>query len=501
LMILLADLLLITLISFSNSPENSLNELSRFIPWLSTIATILAITLTYTVWKSLLDPLLRLCNWADLMRGVHLNATVEIGESSDFYELGNDINMLGRMINQLSRETEVQLQKHTDYISRESQSLTILYEVASSINVSRTIRELFQKSLDSLCRNLHARVGVIRQKMDSKKLEVIATFGDFNKPFIDNVNNLLPFRAGSGQSFYSPEKLSSLMILDPDKAGDDDMFQVISIPMLYRDNPLGVINLFFSQSLSSDPENYKELLHSIGQHLGNAVEKFRLAEDESQLLVMQERTRLSHELHDSLAQTMASLRIQVRILDEIFHSNDEPAIWDQMERVENIIEQANNQLRELIAHFRIPMNKLGLISSIRESIQQFREDTDIQIYFQNEWATQELPATIELQVLRIVQECLANIRKHSEARSVRVLLRAFRVGGGHYVLIEDDGIGFDESKIESVGGEHLGLGILRDRAEQINGEIIIDSEPDEGTRVNLQFIYPQIEVDLTQRQN
>ena len=501
LIILLAVLLLIVFVSFSSSSGDSLNGLSSYLPWLSIVAALLAITLSYTVWKSLLDPLLRLCNWADLMRGVHLDATVEIDDSSDFFELGKDINMLGRMIKQLSRETEVQLQKHTDYISRESQSLAILYEVASSVNVSRSISELFQKSLDSLCQNLHARVGVIRQIMDSKKLEVIATFGDFNRPFIDNVNNLLPFRASSGQSFYSPEKLSSLIILDPDKAGDDDMFQVISVPMLYRDRPLGVINLFFSQSLSTDPDNYQELLLSIGQHLGTAVEKFRLDEDESQLLVMQERTRLSHELHDSLAQTMASLRIQVRILDEIFHSNDEPAIWDQMERVEYTIEQANNQLRELIAHFRIPMNKHGLISSIQETIEQIREETDIQIYLQNEWTSQELPANIELQVLRIVQECLANIRKHSQARSVRVLLRAFRVGGGHYILIEDDGVGFDESKIESVGGEHLGLGILRDRAEQINGDISIDSEPGEGTRITLQFVYPQIQAGLTKQEN
>ena len=89
-----------------------------------------------------------------------------------------------------------------------------------------------------------------------------------------------------------------------------------------------------------------------------------------------------------------------------------------------------------------------------------------------------------------MQECLANIRKHSQARSARILLRAFRIGGEHHILIEDDGIGFDESIIEPVGGEHLGLSILRDRAEQINGDITIDSEPGDGTRVTLQFIYP-----------
>jgi two-component system nitrate/nitrite sensor histidine kinase NarX len=207
---------------------------------------------------------------------------------------------------------------------------------------------------------------------------------------------------------------------------------------------------------------------------------------------MQERTQFSHELHDSLAQTMASLRIQVRILDEVIHSNDERGIWDQLERVENTIEHTNEQLRELIAHFRIPMDTRGLISSIKEEVQRAREETDIYFYFQNEWSEHELPANIELQVLRIVQECIANIRKHSQAHSVRVLLRADHSSDIYSVLIEDDGVGFDETEVEPVGGEHLGLGILRDRARQINGDITIDSDPGEGTRITLQFVYPEL---------
>jgi len=336
---------------------------------------------------------------------------------------------------------------------------------------------------------------VIRQITESDNLEVIAIYGNVNKLFLDNVNNLLPYRASMGQSLRSPENLSSLIILDPGETENDDRFQVVSVPMLYRDRPLGVINLFFPDSEGTDLDNYNELLVSIGQHLGTAVDRFRLDEDESQLLLIQERTRLSHELHDSLAQTMASLRIQVRILDEIFQAGDEPGVWGQLERVEYTIELANNELRELIAHFRIPMNKRGLISSIEESIQHVHRETDIQVYFQNEWTSQELPANIELQVLRIVQECLVNIRKHSQASSVRVILRTLRAGGRYYVLIEDDGIGFDETRTEPVGGQHLGLSILRDRAEQINGEITIDSEPDDGTRVTLQFAYPDTRQD------
>jgi two-component system nitrate/nitrite sensor histidine kinase NarX len=260
---------------------------------------------------------------------------------------------------------------------------------------------------------------------------------------------------------------------------------VLSILLQYRENVLGAIHLFFPDDSALDLEDYSDLLISIGQHLGSAVEKFRLLEEESELLVMQERTRISHELHDSLAQTIASLRIQIRVIDETFHSDDEKAIWHQMERIEYTIDQANTQLRELIAHFRVPMEEQGLLASIEETIRRSQEDANIPIYFQNEWPEQEFSPEVELNVLRIVQECLANIRKHSQAEVVRVLL-IYR-DGYNILIIEDDGIGFEESSIVSEGGRHLGLNILRDRAREIGAEIDIESEPGDGTRIHLQF--------------
>ena len=243
--------------------------------------------------------------------------------------------------------------------------------------------------------------------------------------------------------------------------------------------------MFFAEQSSVELEAYSELLLSIGQHLGSAVEKFRLLEEESELLIIQERTRLSHELHDSLAQTIASLRIQIRVIDETFHSNDEKSIWHQMERIEYTIDQANTQLRELIAHFRVPINEQGLVPSIEETVRRTQEEMGIPVYFQNEWPEQELTPEVELNVLRIVQECLVNIRKHSQAEVVRVLL-SYR-NDTNFVLIEDDGIGFDESSIVSEGGLHLGLNILRDRAREIGADLQIESEPGDGTRINLQF--------------
>jgi two-component system nitrate/nitrite sensor histidine kinase NarX len=482
-------LLLLNLIGVVKPDSPLAISLQDYVVWMHTLEIVLLLLLFWEIWRELLQPLLRLCDWADLMRGVNFDAQVELSGDSDFSELARDINMLGNMINQLSRDTETQLQKHTDYISRESRSLAILYDVASSINAARDLNELFEKSLESLCKNLNASAGIIRQFIGKNKRDIVASHGDINHTFLSSADHFLSIDYPSSDikldRIYRIDSLDHETVFGLGGTHRQDKVRVLSILLQYREGILGAIHLFFEDDGSVDLEDYSELLLSIGQHLGSAVEKFRLLEEESELLVMQERTRLSHELHDSLAQTIASLRIQIRVIDETFHSNDEKAIWHQMERIEYTIDQANHQLRELIAHFRVPINEQGLISSIEENIRRTQEEMGIPVYFQNEWPEQEFTADVELNVLRIVQECLVNIRKHSQAEVVRVLL-SYRKGD-NIVLIEDDGIGFEESSIISEGGSHLGLNILRDRASEINASIDIESEPGDGTRIHLQF--------------
>ena len=482
-------LLLLNLLGVVKPDSPIAISLKDYVVWMHTLEIVLLILLFWEIWRELLQPLLRLCNWADLMRGVNFDAQVELSGDSDFSELARDINMLGNMINQLSRDTETQLQRHTDYITRESRSLAILYDVASSINASHDLSELFEKSLESLCKNLNASAGIIRQFIGKNKRDVVASFGNINHTFLASADHFLSIEYPSTDikldRIYRIDNLNYKTVFGTDSTGQQEKVRVLSILLQYREGILGAIHLFFPDDGSVDLEDYSELLLSIGQHLGSAVEKFRLLEEESELLVMQERTRLSHELHDSLAQTIASLRIQIRVIDETFHSNDEKAIWHQMERIEYTIDQANNQLRELIAHFRVPIHEQGLIPSIEENVRRTQQEMGIPVYFQNEWPEQDFTPEVELNVLRIVQECLVNIRKHSQAEVVRVLL-SYR-DGNNIVLIEDDGIGFEESSIVSEGGRQLGLNILRDRASEINASIDIESEPGDGTRIHLQF--------------
>ena len=131
------------------------------------------------------------------------------------------------------------------------------------------------------------------------------------------------------------------------------------------------------------------------------------------------------------------------------------------------------------------MDERGLIPAIEDMVMRFEEETGIASYFQNECGEVVLSPVQEIQVFRIIQEALTNVRKHSDARNARILLRN-EGGDAYHLLIEDDGLGMTPVS-PVVRGEHVGLTIMRERAERLAGTILIESDPGEGTRVSLTF--------------
>jgi len=277
---------------------------------------------------------------------------------------------------------------------------------------------------------------------------------------------------------------------------DDPNVEMIAVPLQYRGNTLGVYNMFIDKPGLYDREDVKELLTSIGRHLGMAIEKSHMDSEARQLSIMQERATLANELHDSLAQTLASLRFQVRVLDETLQQSGGFTGIPELEQVENSLDEAYSELRELIAHFRAPMDGRGLLPSIEALVNRFRNQTGIAIFLQSsEWRVESLPPNMEMHVLRIVQESLANIRKHSHANNVRVMLRSDR-DGNCQVLVEDDGIGIGAPVMGGSPGEHIGLSIMRERASSVGGELRIESEPGEGTSIELTFQYQKPDLSI-----
>ena len=246
---------------------------------------------------------------------------------------------------------------------------------------------------------------------------------------------------------------------------------------------LGIINLFFD-TLPSLAFDERSLLSSIAENIAIALDKARLDAQTKRMELSQERLFLSQEIHDSLAQTIYSLKLQVTVLGNMLKASKKSDASDKVLSLQSNITQANQELRELMCNFRVPLDPKGIETSLENLLNRFMSEEGIATYLQVEGKRQTSPK-VEMQIMRITQEALSNIRKHAKARNVRVLLLA---EPNCQLLIEDDGVGFAKDQNESeIMGNNIGMNIMKERAARIGASIEIESEVNEGTRVIVNF--------------
>jgi two-component system, NarL family, nitrate/nitrite sensor histidine kinase NarX len=199
--------------------------------------------------------------------------------------------------------------------------------------------------------------------------------------------------------------------------------------------------------------------------------------------IVQERGKIANELHDSLAQTIASIKLQMRVLDDLLQPISQRQLSMQIEKLENSINEAYNDLRTIIGEFRAPMLAMSFKKELSRIVENFERETNISCYIQNE-ADKKISGQKQVQLIRIISEALTNIKKYAEAQFVRVLIAKNNKTNRYQLLVEDDGVGFIYKKNKNKkDGFHIGLAIMSDRASQIGAVFQIESSIGEGTRV------------------
>lgn len=394
----------------------------------------------------------------------------------------------------------------TSELQQQTKSLEILYDVATNINAASNVKDLLSRFVHILKDIVNADAAAVRLLNDDGTMQLIASTG-LSPEAVERERNM-PSDCSLCGNVISNGQIQILNSTAPCQEAighnllANSNARHIAVPLRFQNRILGVYNLFVNTSNPFISQDTKNLLSVIGSHLGTAVEKTNLEEQARRVLVMHERTMIANELHDSLAQTLASLRFQVRVLDETLQQSGEFQSIHGIEQVEHSLDEAYTDLRELIAHCRTPIAEQGVVNSIEKLISRFRKETDIHVLLQNEWGDARLPANMEMHIYRIVQEALTNIRKHSFANNVRVLLHA-NIHGDYRILVENDGIGFEQPQTSNHKGEHIGLTIMKERAKHLGGELDLESDPEEGTRIEVNFHYndePQIDLEKVSQQ-
>ena len=428
----------------------------------------------------------------------------EPGAGGALRELGHQVGILAnltRAIDSLNEELadlyedmDNRVARQTTRLAQKTASIKILYDVAAGINEAESLDSLLLRFLHVLKEMVNGRAATARLVKPDGSRRLVGSIGLDETRVGDQAARSLDLCLcgnvlASGDILCDNDQRYCSRLYGRRMFRGDEI-EVVTIPLEHRDELLGYYTIFVDKPGIGGREDILELLFSIGHHLGIAVAKHRSDADALRLSIMEERNSLANELHDSLAQTLASLRLQVNLFEESLAQTPIPdKARVDLERLRGGLDEAHRELRSLLANFRAPMDRRGLVPALERITAAFRQATGLKVLFQNNLRAFELPAAAELQVTRITQEALANIRKHARAHTVRVLLTA-KIEGDQVLLIEDDGVGFQLPEPEGQTGEHIGLSIMRERARRMGAELRIESEPEEGTRVELHFSLP-----------
>ena len=366
--------------------------------------------------------------------------------------------------------------------------IEVLAEIASSMNSDADTEQMLMRFLEIMVRISSARAGAVRVlTADGAHLRLVGSLG--LSPALIEKERYVPLECGiCGKATLSQASQSDSVMEVCQKQVRHIYFAqqcstIFAVPLRHKGRVLGVYNIFLDNP-EPLPSDIRYLFNSISEHLGMALENTRLTRENMRISLMNERTMLANQIHDSLAQTLAYAKMRLTVLNDALADGDQDRANRYLGDVEEAVDMAYSELRNLITQFRDRIDPRGLVPALQDMAESFSKKANADVDFLNVAQDVVLTPEEEIQVFHIIQEALYNICKHSRARHVVVTLD---LHDSQYVVnVADDGVGLQASAVSSQG-KSFGLTIMRERAAKLGGTLSIESRAAGGTIVRLIF--------------
>ncbi len=305
----------------------------------------------------------------------------------------------------------------------------------------------------------------------------------------DNARHLVDGILQSVQTSHEPLLLENAAGSMASSAG---MRAIVAAPLLVQqvgveDSVLGVI-LAASRRARAFNQRQLSILQMIAGQVSLVVQNVRLVAQLEYKTMIEERMRLAREIHDGLAQTLGFLKLKTAQMRNYIELDDTELLREAVETSYNVVSEAYQDARQAIDGLRIS-SKDGFGGWLQQTVEEFQEYSGAVVTVCEPEMAADLPPEVHAQLIRIIQEALNNVRKHSGAKRVEITCR--QAGGEMILEISDDGIGFN---VEDVPGpSQHGLRGMRERAELIEADLQVISQPAQGTVVRLRLLLQEKE--------
>ena len=195
--------------------------------------------------------------------------------------------------------------------------------------------------------------------------------------------------------------------------------------------------------------------------------------------IIEERRRIAREIHDGVAQSLGYLNLKTKMASDLVSRNNQVGALNELNDIRKVVQDTYEDIRESIDQLSTEIRNLPMIPTMANYIQDFGNNNGLKVRFLYPRPFPELSPVAELQLLRITQEALTNVRRHAAASDVEVTLEQNREDVE--LIIRDNGKGFALSDLEESPPGYHGLNIIKERAESLGGELNISTAPGDGT--------------------
>lgn len=475
---------LVHMIETDNSGKTTLLRLSQAV--LLVIACIGTLAMIYLLYVWIIAPVLSLQNGLQRMRAREFGVRVPVESRDEFGVLASGFNRMADELEGLYHDLERRVQNKTALLAAQNHELGALYDMAAFLNQPNDI--------DSICRGFLQRV-IQQFNADGGSIRVIDPLGDRLhlvvseglSEALEEAEHCMKVDAcfcgeATQQGVVVIRDFRKLPAPQQFQCSKDGFRGLAVFRVVTQEQVLGSFSLHFREPQDL-PAAEARLLETLGQNLGVALDNRRLGAKALQLAVVEERNLVAQGLHDSIAQGLNFLNLQVQMLDRAVGAGRLDDVRDIVPLLRTGVEESYQDVRELLINFRAKLGQGELLAAVEDTVTRFRRQTAVQVELEFlEQGGAPLPPEQQLQVLFIVQEALSNVRKHANASRVDIEIRN---GRDFELLIRDNGDGFEPAEVNTRDENHVGLRIMQERAARLNAELQLDSSPGAGASVRL----------------